>query len=76
MKYKKKLSPRKAKGDQIIKLNTDNKDTEDYWILLNENHITMTEQRTGEGVKNSIQFERKQFNKLIDWYNREQTLKS
>ncbi len=69
-----KLSPRKARSDQFPKLNSDNKSTENYWILINENHITMTEQASGENPKGSICFDRKQFNKMIDWYNREQKL--
>lgn len=69
-----KLSPRKSKPDQIINLNTDNRSTDNYWILLNEDHVTVCEQTTGENAKNSIEIDREQFNKLIDWYNREQKL--
>lgn len=36
------------------------------------NNLTITEQTTGENVKNSIRIGRNQFNKMIDWYNREQ----
>ena len=69
-----KLSPREARNDQFAKLNSDNKSTESYWILINENHVTMTEQTPGEIPKRSISFDKKQFNKLIDWYNRGQKL--
>ena len=70
-----KLSPRNAKGNQIINLNSDNKSTENYWILLGEDSVTITEQAEGENAKDSITFEKNQFNRLIDWYNRKQIIK-
>ncbi len=70
-----KLSPRKAKNfESVCKLNSDNFDTKNYWIIANENHITITEQTSGENAKASISFDRNQFNKLIDWYNRKQLI--
>ena len=66
------LSPRKARSDQFEKLNSDNKHTDNYWILLNEDHITLTEQNSRENPKASISIDKIQFNRLIDWYNREQ----
>ena len=69
-----KLSPRKARSDQLVKLNTDNTQTENYWILLNEGYVTIAEQTVGEPCQNDIQIDKKQFNKIIDWYNREQKL--
>ena len=67
-----KLSPRNAKSDQFEKLNSDNKNTDNYWILLNEDNITITEQKSGEYPKATITIDKIQFHKLIDWYNREQ----
>jgi len=67
-----KLSPRKAKSGQFEKLNSDNKSTGNYWILLNEDFITIAEQTSGENCKNEIHIEKNQFHKMIDWYNREQ----
>ena len=69
-----KLSPRKARSDQFIKLNSDNKSTKNYWILLSEDHITIAKQTSGEACEQDIQIEKYQFNRLIDWYNREQNL--
>ena len=71
-----KLSPRKARSDQFIKLNSDNMSTENYWILLNEHDITLCEQSLGESPKNQIHIKKRQFNKIIDWYNREQKINS
>lgn len=71
-KYKMKLSPRKARSDQFEELNSDNKGTENYWILLNEDYVTIAEQTMGEECKQEIRIEKTQFGKLIDWYNREQ----
>ena len=70
-----KLSPRKARSDQFEKLNTDNKNTEDYWILLTEDYICIGEQTIGEACKNEIKIEKNQFHRLIDWYNRNQNCK-
>ena len=70
-----KLSPRKARSDQFTKLNSDNKNTKDYWILLQDDHITIAEQTSGENCKQEINIEKKQFNRLIDWYNRRQLTK-
>ena len=67
-----KLSPRNARSDQFEKLNSDNRHTDNYWILLNEDNITITEQTSGEYPKATISIDKIQFNKLIDWYNREQ----
>ena len=69
-----KLSPRQARSDQFAKLNTDSKATEDYWILLNEDHITIAEQTIEKNCKNEINIEKNQFHKLIDWYNRPQSI--
>lgn len=71
-----KLSPRKANSDQFEKLNSDNKSTENYWILLSEDSVTICEQTAGETPKSDIQIDKNQFNRLIDWYNREQNTKS
>jgi hypothetical protein len=66
-----KLSPRNARSDQFEKLNSDNKSTDNYWILLNEDHVTITDQKSGENAKTSVSIDKIQFHKLIDWYNRE-----
>ena len=71
-----KLSPRKAKSDQFAKLNTDNRYIENYWVLLNEDYITIVEQTSGEPCKNEIHIDKIQFNKIVDWYNREQEIEN
>ena len=67
-----KLSPRKAKSNQFEKLNSDNKSTRDYWILINEDSVTIAKQTIGKHCEKEISIDRDQFNRLIDWYNREQ----
>ena len=69
-----KLSPRKAKSNQFEKLNSDNHHTENYWILLNEDSVCIAKQTAGEGCEQEIIIEKIQFNRLIDWYNREQVV--
>ncbi len=74
-----KLSPRKARSDQFVKLNSYNKNTENHRILIHEDYVTITKQTVGESWKkdrgySEIHIDKEQFNKLIDWYNREQEL--
>lgn len=70
----KTLSPRKARTfKQMVSLKTDNHHTKESWILLMEgNSICISNQRNGEALTASITIQRKDFNRLIDWYNKEQ----
>ena len=64
-----KLSPRKARSDQFLKLNSDNKHTQNYWILLNEDYITIAKQTSGESCTQEILLKVKMllnFNYMID----------
>jgi len=68
-------SPREVRTfKKLSKLKTDNKFTKDYWIRVDYETVTIVEQRNGESAKNCIVFKKSQFNRLIDWYNRKQTL--
>ena len=69
------ISPRKARSDQFGKLNSDSKHTKDYWILLNEDYITIAKQTSGDSCMQEMQIDKIQFNQLIDWYNRKQLIK-
>lgn len=72
-----KLAPIKAKKDiQILRLKTDNYSTDDFWILLNGDTVNIHEQRSGEKSKQNITIPRKDFDRLVKWYLREQELRN
>jgi hypothetical protein len=70
----KTLSPRKAKTfNQICSLQTDGKHTKNSWICLNSgSSIAIHNQRNGEESTGRVVISKREFNALIDWYNREQ----
>jgi hypothetical protein len=70
---KKTLSPIEAKTfNKICSLKEDNTATKDFWMLLNEDSVTITAQRSGEDVTAQINIPRKDFNKFVKWYTKEQ----
>lgn len=67
------MRPYDAKADSdLMKLRRDIKDTDDFWILHAGDHITLAEQRVGEPAKAMLTIPRRDFNKLIRWYMRDQ----
>lgn len=67
------MKPRDAKTEsQRLKLSRDNLSTVGHWILLNDNSVTLTAQRVGESATASMRVPRSEFNRLIDWYMRDQ----
>jgi len=76
MKEMKRLSPRKTiRYNDILKLQTENHCVKAGWILLDNNTVIVANQRAGESSTATVKFTRREFNALIDWYNREQTLR-
>lgn len=71
----KSVSIRKANTEkQICSVYRDNLSTEDYWIMGNPDSVTIAKQRNGESSEWIVQIPKKDFNKLIDFYNREQKI--
>lgn len=67
------MKPRDANSEsELMKLKTDNFATRDYWILHNGESITIANQKNGESCKAIIRITRKQFNRIVDWYNKNQ----
>ncbi len=65
----KKLSPQQANTEsKILKLKRDNCDTPDFWILVKENLITITKQKSGQYSEGSIDIPRRVFNRFIKFY--------
>jgi len=72
-----KLSPRNAKTfGQICALNRDNLSSKHGWIMIGDGGtVAIAEQSAGNEAKGMVRLSRREFNRLIDWYNQEQELK-
>lgn len=57
---------------QLCKLLSDNYTTKNYWILHEIDHITICKQSIGSHPEEMMRIPRKDFNKLIKWYIKEQ----
>ncbi len=69
------LSPMKAHNmDDLCALNRDNTSAGDFWMLALE-YVTICHQVVGESPKAAVTIPRKEFNKLIRWYMREQKIR-
>ena len=70
----KKLAPKDARTTKRIRsLRSDNYSTRDGWILLDGGtHISIAQQRQGEGPKGHVSIPRTQFNRMVEWYLKEQ----
>lgn len=70
------LAPNKCRDfNEVCKLNTDNFDTEDYWILYDGDMVTIAKQKLGEASTAKISIPKKDFDRLIRWYQRPQKLR-
>lgn len=75
MKKPTKMSPKSAKSmKQVCRLESDNFDADGFWILHGINTISLAQQRLGEPCKESITIPKKEFDRMIEWYMREQVL--
>jgi len=69
------MSPREAKThSQICRLRSDNADTAEGWIIIEQGDVTLCTQKNGQDATGKVVFSRRAFNALIDWYNRPQKL--
>jgi len=73
-KPKKVLTPREARTwKQIEALPRDNVDTVNCWMLLGGSgdcgEVTIARQRTGEAAQGIVKLPRREFERMIDWYN-------
>lgn len=76
-KKSKKLSPKEAKTiKEVCSLETDNYSTKDFWIMVDpcNKDVTIMNQRVGESATQKISIHKKDFNKLIEWYLKDQKL--
>ena len=69
----KRRTPREAvQFNDICKLQSDNKNIAEGWIIIDGPKVVMATQRAGEELTGKVEFSRRAFNKLIDWYNKPQ----
>lgn len=67
------LSPREATTEKkILTLQSDNSDTKNAWILIDGPTVVVAVQKNGKPLVQSIKILRKDFDRLIDWYNKPQ----
>jgi hypothetical protein len=67
------MKPQEAKTfEQICKLQTDNVQTADSWLQLDEGVIVIQNQRKGEAATGRVELTRAEFDKFIAWYQRDQ----
>lgn len=73
-----KISIRNATESQSLRLRMDNLNVDDSWILVDvaSARVTICNQRPGELFTGQVHLTRKQFNKMIDWYNRPQKMRT
>lgn len=63
-------SPRTAKTTEALHaLVCDNLDTGNFWILVQEDHVVITAQHDGQEPTTSIEIPKREFNKIVDFYN-------
>ncbi len=71
----KTLSARNATTEKkLCSIGRDNIDTKNFWISVSRRTVTLTEQTNGEKAKSQITIPKKDFNKFVDFYNREQKI--
>lgn len=70
------MKPRQAmRNKDIIRLQTDNHDCAQGWIIIDGPDVVLSNQKHGCEQTGKVQFSRRAFNTLIDWYNRDQKLR-
>lgn len=68
------MRPRDCKTERdVLTLRRDNYDTKEGWILCQpDNLVVIQQQRTGENAIGCVELPRGEFNRMVDWWNRNQ----
>ena len=71
------MRPRDARTfEDVCRLKSSAIDTPDFWMMVDEGgEVCITAQRIGEDKTGQIFIPRKDFTRLVDWYNRDQKLR-
>lgn len=73
----KQISPMDASSvSTIVRMRSDNASAGDYWIIHDGSIVTLAHQKVGGMCTESVNIPRKDFNRLIRWYIKPQTVKS
>ena len=64
-----KLTPKTANtNEKICKMKRDNISLKDYWLLVNPSSVSISKQRLGEKGEWLIEIPKRQFNRMIKFY--------
>ncbi len=67
------IAPIDARNEKDrLRLREDNIATENYWLLLNDGHVTLANQRSGQSKAWWAQIPRKEWDKIVKWYIKKQ----
>lgn len=66
------MKPRDARAEKVFDLRRDNFTAGDCWILTDGHRVSLVEQPGGQSPKQQVTLDRVTFNRLIDWYMRDQ----
>jgi transposase len=70
MKKQATKTPREARTfDEVCGIPRDNVTRGQFWMLLDDDHIVLTQQKPGEPATASIRITRRAFEAFADWYN-------
>lgn len=70
-----KMSPRDARtSNQLCRLQSDNIDISNFWLLCGPDYVALAQQKAGEKPTQAFSIPKKHFNRLVEWYLREQKL--
>lgn len=69
------ISPMDAKNtDVVCKMESDNFNTKNFWIMSDAEFITIARQSNGEPLINKIDIPKKDFDRMVKWYTNNQKL--
>jgi hypothetical protein len=72
----KTMAPIDARGtDAVCRLRTDHHDINGAWILTDGYQVSIRKQESGKSPTESISLNKRDFDLLVRWYLRQQTLR-
>ena len=69
------MKPYDANGKTLPQLTRDNKTFGDVWILTDGYRVSIYDQRAGKAPSQGLTLPRARFNRIIDWYLKNQPLR-
>ena len=62
--------------DEVCELQTDHHELKNWWISVDGYEVSIYEQRSGETVHSSVSVPKRQFDALVQWYMRQQKVRT